>query len=196
MKTTEKPERTKDSRSRDSSPRPQTQTTTRKRARTRTATLQYYDNPELDKVKRYFIGKELQKVWGKVSYTGRQKIVKHYATLNFIICEDEVEEPPADEDNSLICQPMEPEVTPVYSKFEFEAPYNSETLEEKLCSPSQVVDFTETLKDVPLLVSPVPCTNTELTLDYDSLCLRVAIEPVFDFFEFICDDTWSKVGFP
>lgn len=196
MKSSEKPDRAKDNRQRDSSPRPQTQTKTKKKVHSKPTTLVFLENREIDKVKRYFIGKELQKVWKTVSYTGRQRIVKHYASVNVIICEDEVEEPHPDEDDSIPSQQMEPEELISPLELEFETLNHPDLEFDNLCHPSSSVDFTGLLRDPVMFFPPTACLEVELIFEKDRICLNKHIEPVFDFYEFICDDTWSKVRIP
>lgn len=195
MKTSDKSEKSEDSRQRDSSPRPQTQTKAKKRARAKTTSFHFVDRPEVDRVKRYFIGKELQKVWQKVSYTGRQRIVKHYGSLSIIITEAELEEPLPDEDYSLPACPIDLEEEPAASNFEFQPQNNGESMILSYCESSEAWDFSELLRDPEPAMSPTERLVIELVLDHDRVTKSLSVEPVFDFFEFVCDDTWSKVGF-
>lgn len=194
MNTSEKTERTKDSRQRDSSPRPNSHPKAKKKVQVKPGSLHYIESTEEDRVKRYFIGKELQKVWQKVSYTGRQRIVKHYASVNVIVCEADAEEPHPDEDDSIPSQPMYLEDSPDSTKFEFELHNNLDSAPIGFYTPSSISDFSNILNGPSLIVPPTPSLEIELIIDRDHLSLAKGIEPLFDFFEFICDDTWSKVS--
>jgi hypothetical protein len=194
MKTSEKSEKPRDSRPRDSSPRPQVQPKPKRRTLPKTQPNIFTDPPEVDRVKRYFVGKELQKVWQKVSYSGRQRIVRHYAAVSIIISEMETEEPLPGEDESIPCYSMEEDADYSGGIFEFRTVLSpdSKPLEIGLCTSPH--DFTELLTDPPSLLPPDQHSAFEFTLEVASLVLVRPLEPDFDFYEFICDDTWSKVG--
>ena len=195
MNKPEKSEKQKDNRQRDFSPRPNISSKRKKRTEDKVIKLDFRDSVEINRVKRYFIGKELQKVWLKVSYTGRQKIIKHYSSINIIITENSIEEPDSNEDNSLPCYTFELEED--NQVFDYPIPNQPSENFNTIDLPfiSLIYDFSALLIDPSAMISPNPLENIQLIYEVDNLTIRRVVDPYFSFYEFISDDTLSKVFF-
>lgn len=156
--------------------------------------LYYRDEPEVDRVKRYFVGKELQKVWGEVREVGRQRIIKQYSTIGIIITEEEVEEPLPGEDDSLPNPPMSPDTCTDSPVFDFGVSQPSTVKPDVCILPSKEADLTDLLVD-PIQMPDLggPCF-IDLRIDRDALWLSKGVEPDWDFYEYCYDDTWTKVN--
>ena len=151
----------------------------------------FIDEPEIDRVKRYFIGKGLQKVWKRINESGRTRIIRQYATIEIIITEEEVEEPPEGDDDSIPSQPMDPEhdYLPVYFEFKLEICRDDE--EDHSSDLFEPVDLSVFEPDrFPALEE----AETAVYLyEYFILLSTKPIDADSDYYEYCRDDTWSKV---
>lgn len=153
----------------------------------------FKDEPDIDRVKRYFIGRELQKVWTRVSESGRQKIIKQYAQTSVIITEEVREEPLPGEDDSLPSHPFEEESELSPPIFEFLEATTPDCPADRLPSVSSIADLTEMLQDGELKMFLEGPALTEKSMEEDFIACNIGIEPECYFFEICCDDTMSKV---
>lgn len=166
---------------------------TQQRRVTRGKNLNFRDEPEVDRVKRYFVGKELQKVWGRVSETGRQRIIKQYSTIGIIITEAEVEEPLPDEDESMPNLPMEPDYPLSNKEFKFSSIQCYDVSSDSQVLTSFQPDLTELMRDPHLIPNPGGGIIIQLIIETETLSLSHSIEPDWDFYEYCYDDYRTKV---
>lgn len=166
---------------------------TRQRRVRRGSHLNFRDEPEVDRVKRYFVGKELQKVWGQVSKTGRQRIIKQYSTIGIIITESEVEEPLPGEDDSLPNLAMEPDYPLSNKEFKFSSIRSLDISSDSQVLTSIQPDWTELMREPDLIPNPGGGIIIQYIIETDTLSLSHAIEPDWDFYEYCYDDYRTKV---